>query len=245
MSMLSSIKRLFASESEHRYVLAGATDWHSHVLPGVDDGVQTLDESLRILRHFESAGLRDLWLTPHIMEDMPNTTADLRARFEELSAAYDGEIRLHLASENMLDSVFVGRLAAKDFLPIGSNADMLLVETSYFNPPSGLDGMLFSIHSAGLKPLLAHPERYVYMDLTDYDRLHGQGIRFQLNLLSLLGHYGPVARAKARDLLKKGYYYCAGSDIHHLGHLPLLDSISPRKNPPNLIDVVGGVGRER
>ena len=66
----------------------GFTDWHSHILPGVDDGVQTLEESLRVLEEYERLGVREVWLTPHIMEDIPNTTAHLRQRFEELQAAY-------------------------------------------------------------------------------------------------------------------------------------------------------------
>lgn len=60
------------------------TDWHCHLLPGVDDGVQTMEESLQILSLYEQLGVKDVWLTPHIMEDMPNTTSVLKARFEEL-----------------------------------------------------------------------------------------------------------------------------------------------------------------
>lgn len=226
MGVFSKIGELFSSRP-HQYVLSGLTDWHSHLLPGVDDGSPDMDTSLAMLDSFESRGLRELWLTPHIMEDMPNTTTGLRERFEELQEAYKGSIRLHLASENMLDAVFAERLAAHDFLPIGHNKEMLLVETSYFNPPQGLDEMLFSIRSAGLTPLLAHPERYRYMEMKDYRRLHGQGVKFQLNLMSLMGHYGPEAKAKAKILADEGMYTLAGSDTHHPAHLPILDRVRP------------------
>ncbi|MDE5870657.1 MAG: capsular biosynthesis protein, partial [Muribaculaceae bacterium] len=69
-------------------MLAGLTDWHSHVLPGVDDGIKTMEESLEVLRHFDAKGVETLWLTPHIMEDYPNTTEKLRARFDELQKAW-------------------------------------------------------------------------------------------------------------------------------------------------------------
>ena len=85
-------------------ILQGATDHHSHILPGVDDGVETMDEALHILATYEAAGVKTLWLTPHIMEDIPNTPQKLEARFLELKAAYTGSIELHLAAEYMIDN---------------------------------------------------------------------------------------------------------------------------------------------
>ncbi|MDE6631609.1 MAG: hypothetical protein K2K23_01275 [Muribaculaceae bacterium] len=137
---------------EESGMLAGMTDWHSHVLPGVDDGIQTLEDSLETLRHFDDKGLDTLWLTPHIMEDYPNTTQGLKTRFEELKKAWNGNLKLRLASENMLDPLFEERLAARDLLPIGDNEDHLLVETSYFSAPMGFDKMIDSIMSAGYYP---------------------------------------------------------------------------------------------
>lgn len=100
-------------------IFRGFTDWHCHLLPGVDDGVQTMEETLRILSLYEELGVTEVWLTPHIMEDMPNTTASLKARFKALEAAYQGNIGLHLASENMLDNLFEERLEQNDLLPLG------------------------------------------------------------------------------------------------------------------------------
>lgn len=114
----------------------GFTDWHSHILPGVDDGVQTMEEALEILAKYDELGVKEVWLTPHIMEDIPNTTQHLKERFAELRAAYKGNVILHLAAENMLDNLFEERLEKDDLLSIGEKGDHLLVETSYFNPPS-------------------------------------------------------------------------------------------------------------
>ena len=195
-------------------VFEGFTDWHSHILPGVDDGVQTMEEAIKILRAYERLGVSTVWLTPHVMEDIPNTTAHLRERYAELRAAYNGPINLHLAAENMLDNLFEERLAKNDLLPLGEQGDHLLVETSYFNPPMDLYGMLERIRAKGYYPVLAHPERYVYMDSADYRRLRSAGVRMQLNLPAMAGAYGQQVRAKATGLLGEDFYCICGSDIH-------------------------------
>ncbi len=198
-------------------MLRGLTDCHCHLLPGVDDGVRTMSESLETLSAMERLGIRTVWLTPHVMEDVPNETARLRERFSELCAAYRGGLTLRLAAENMLDRLFWERLAAGDVLPLGGRGDHLLVETSCLAPPVGLLSVLERIKSGGYFPLLAHPERYVYMDDADYRRLHGMGVKFQLNLPSLAGMYGPAVRRKALRLLRGGMAACAGTDTHSLG----------------------------
>ena len=195
-------------------ILKGFTDWHNHILPGVDDGVQTMGESLQILAEYEKIGIKEVWLTPHIMEDIPNTTESLRERFAELQAEYEGNIRLHLAAENMLDNLFEERLESDDLLPLGNDGKHLLVETSYFNPPIGLQDILQRIKAKGYYPVLAHPERYVYMDKTYYKRLKDMGILFQLNLFSLIGMYGTEVRKKAEKLLSREMYNLIGTDTH-------------------------------
>lgn len=214
---------------EESGILTGLTDWHSHVLPGVDDGIKNLDDSLETLRHFEAKGIDTLWLTPHIMEDYPNSTDRLRERFEELKQAWNGKLKLRLASENMLDSLFEERLAARDLLPIGENGDHLLVETSYFSPPMGFDGIIDSIMAAGYYPLLAHPERYTYMNEGDYIKLREKGVKMQLNYVSLVGGYGETAKKKSIWLLKNGYIDVIGSDVHRLKSNQILIAQKPSK----------------
>lgn len=197
-------------------IFQGFTDWHCHLLPGVDDGVQTMEESLQVLSLYEDLGISEVWLTPHIMEDIPNTTQGLKERFAELDAAYQGTITLHIAAENMLDNLFEERLAKNDLLPLGKDGRHLLVETSYFNPPMGLNNILLRIKSKGYVPILAHPERYVYMDEDDYRQLKAMNVLFQLNLPSIVGGYGAEGRKKAEWLLKNGLYDLTGSDTHRL-----------------------------
>ena len=225
-------------------LLTGMTDWHSHVLPGVDDGIKSMEEALEVLRHFDAMGMDTLWLTPHIMEDYPNSTESLKSRFEELKEAWNGKLKLRLAAENMIDSLFEERLAAGDVLPIGNAGDHLLVETSYFSAPLGFDRIIDSIKSAGYFPLLAHPERYTYMDEKDYISLKERDVKMQLNYVSLVGGYGETARKKSLWLLKNGYIDVIGSDVHRLKsnqslikqkpskkeHLDLLLSVAKEKN---------------
>ena len=204
-------------------LLRGMTDWHCHLLPGVDDGVQTMDEALQLLALYEQLGIREVWLTPHIMEDMPNTPAQLRIRFAELQSHYEGCISLHLASENMLDPLFEERLEAGDLLPIGKEGDHLLVETSYFSPPVGMDQLLMRVKSRGYHPILAHPERYVYMDRAAYRRLKDMQVKFQLNLFSLAGAYGPEVKHKAEWLCDNRMIDLCGTDTHRLRMLSAAD----------------------
>ena len=189
-------------------------DYHCHILPGVDDGFKTMEDTLEILRQYEEAGINTVWFTPHIMEDIPNSTEDLKKRFQEVKSAYEGNINLNLASENMLDSIFLQRLESNDFLPLLGNR--LLVETSYFNPPMDLNGLLRKIMSKGYFPVLAHPERYIYMDMKQYAELKEMGVLFQLNLMSLFGAYGSKAEADSHKLLEKGYYSLCATDLHSI-----------------------------
>ncbi len=193
----------------------GMTDWHSHVLPGVDDGATTLDDSLAILKGYEELGIDEVWLTPHIMEDMPNSVEKLRRAFLELETAFQGKIKLHLAAENMIDTLFAKRLASGELLPIGPGGKTLLVETSYFNPPMGFVKTIEGIKSNGYTPLVAHPERYAYVESFDeYESWKDMGCAFQLNLLSLGGYYGVRAEKISRLMLKKEMYDYVGTDIH-------------------------------
>ena len=192
--------------------LKGMKDHHSHILFGVDDGLRTVEESLEVLDFMEKEGIAEVWCTPHVMEDTPNTTTQLQTRFEELQQAYKGSIRLHLAAEYMLDTLFAERFKSRDLLLMSDNT--VLVETSTWNPPPSMYETLRDILSAGYRPLLAHPERYRYLSEPSYERLHNMGVLFQLNLASLVGYYGETAMKKAHWLLEKGWYSSVGTDCH-------------------------------
>ncbi len=220
----------------------GMTDWHSHILPGVDDGVETMEDSLEILEAYRQLGFEEVWLTPHIMEDVPNTPEKLKKRFSELQEAYNGPIKLHLAAENMLDPLFEQRLESEEVLPIGERGDHLLVETSYLHSPIHFHHLLKKVMKKGYFPLLAHPERYRYMTVEDYRNLHEEGVKFQTNIFSLIGIYGPEARKKSQWLLSNGLIDVAGSDIHRPS---MLRFFSEKFNAGKAVEALSTISKNR
>lgn len=191
----------------------GAVDNHCHILFGVDDGISRKEDSLKTLQAMEQEGIEEVWFTPHIMEDVPNTTEGLKARFAELCSEYNGSLKLHLAAEYMMDPLFKERLRAGDILTHGGNK--VLIETSTFQAPADFKEILWEIISKGYKPILAHPERYLFIDgEKGYRELIDMGVTLQLNYPSLLGFYGSHVRKRAEMLLGKGMYTIAGSDCH-------------------------------
>lgn len=194
--------------------LKGWTDRHSHILPGVDDGIQTIEDSIAILSMYEQMGVKKVWLTPHIMEDCPNTPEKLKTRFEELKSAYKGNIEIALSAENMMDGLFIKRLEQGILMSYGDNNNELLIETSYVQPPMRMESILRDMQKAGITPVLAHPERYLYMDAEKYENIKEMGVKFQLNITSLIGAYGNQVKERAEYLLNEGYYNYSGSDAH-------------------------------
>jgi tyrosine-protein phosphatase YwqE len=199
-------------------LLCGMTDIHSHLLHGVDDGVQAEEETFAALDYLEQQGIRGIYLTPHIMENFPeNDSKSLKQRFERLTGKYVGNIDLRLSAEYMLDSRFESHFDNEENKPLSIAGDYLLVETSYVNPPLNFRETIKKIKKKGYSIILAHPERYQYMDTTDYKKLKTDGfLFFQLNLLSPTGYYGKQVQENAEYLLNNDFYTFVGTDIHNL-----------------------------
>lgn len=199
-------------------ILSGATDIHSHLVPGVDDGSPDIEHTIEMLSYMEELGYKELWLTPHSMEDLQNTADKLKAAFNTIQEYYKGPLKLNLSSEYMMDSGFLPKLHRGDILPIGEKGNHLLVETSYMYGPENLNQILEEVFNKGYQPIIAHPERYMYMEWEDYEALKEKGYKFQLNLNSLSGYYGQRPFDISDDLLFNGMYDFVGSDLHHLEH---------------------------
>ena len=155
-------------------------------------------------------------MTPHIMEDIPNKTLELKQKCEELKTVVSKGITLRLSAENMMDNLFLQRLEQRDLLPIGRDRQHLLVETSYYSPPMDMHRFFERIKESGYMPVLAHPERYQYMDMSTYKMWKEKGVLLQLNVPSLVGAYGPEVQYKAEKLLDKGMYDYCGTDTHSM-----------------------------
>ena len=200
---------------EYAFVDIGlTTDVHSHILPSVDDGSPDAVESVKILTELHRLGVRKCIFTPHVSRSMfPNTADGLRHRFETFMPAVPEELRsdmqFHLASEYMVDEFF-GDLTDRLYWPDGR----ILIEMSYYQRSREIKETVFNLRMEGRQPVLAHPERYQYMDMEHYRHLHQLGIIFQLNVPSLTGAYGEEAMLKSKQLLDLGWYQRLGMDIH-------------------------------
>lgn len=212
--------------------LAGlVTDMHSHLLPGLDDGAETVAHSLDLLRELKALGFTKLVMTPHIMGDFyKNTPEGVRAALATLqtAAAEAGlaDVALECAAEYYLDEWLGRKLAdGTELLTFGGEQRYLLIETSYLNEPLNLTGTIFDLQAAGYRVVLAHPERYVYFynRFSEIEKLRQDyGVLLQLNLNSLAGYYSPAARHVAEKLIDGGLVDFVGTDTHHLRHTAAL-----------------------
>ena len=202
-------------------------DMHSHLLPGIDDGSPDMQTSLQLIRGLQDLGFSKLITTPHIFSDMYRNTREgileKLAAVKEAMAKENLDIELEAAAEYFLDEHVEDLLARKEpLLTMGEK--MVLVEFSMAFPPQSLKNILFEMQMQGYQPIIAHPERYIYLERERpfYDELKDLGCLFQLNILSLSGHYGKSSLELAQYLIKKGYYDLAGTDLHQLRHLESL-----------------------
>ena len=206
-------------------------DMHSHLLPGLDDGAETIEHSLELLQALRALGYRKLVMTPHIMGDFyKNTPEGIRAALQLLREAAAGaglgDVELECAAEYYLDE-FLGRKLADgtEMLTFGGDKRYLLFETSYMNEPLNLFDIIFELKAQGYTPVLAHPERYTYFygRFAEIERLRRDyGVLLQVNLNSLAGYYSPAAKKVAEQLIDGGLVDFVGTDTHHLRHTDTL-----------------------
>ena len=205
------------------------TDVHSHLIPGIDDGSKDIEESLTLLRALENIGYKKVITTPHIMADTyRNTPEGIYKGLDILlqAAKEDGlHIAIEAAAEYYLDNDFLSHLKSGKILSISDK--YILCETSYILKPLQFDEMINGIIEAGYIPLLAHPERYRYMQnyAYEYRMLKEMGVYFQVNINSFGGHYGKEAKRKATFLSEHGMIDFLGSDIHHLRQVEMLSQV--------------------
>jgi tyrosine-protein phosphatase YwqE len=203
------------------------TDMHSHLLPGIDDGSPDLDTSVQLIKGMMAAGYKNFITTPHVMWDMYQNTTELIIEKEALlnkRLKEEGiDVSVKAAAEYFIDDHVQEMLRNKEpMLTLGDN--MVLVEFSMASPPFDLKDVLFELQLQGYAPVIAHPERYIYLENNKdfYAELKDAGYYFQLNALSLAGHYGRSVADLAAYLAKKGYYDLVGTDLHHFRHLDAL-----------------------
>jgi tyrosine-protein phosphatase YwqE len=198
-------------------------DIHSHLLPGIDDGAKTFEDSLRLTQALKNFGIKQFITTPHIIQHIWENTHDqiIANKNNTVEALSKSNINVPFkaAAEYLMDDQFVRLFQSNDLLTLKDN--YVLVEMSYINAPIQLYSILFDLRVAGYTPVLAHPERYLFYhkNFSEYDKLKKAGCLFQLNLLAVVGYYGDNIAKIAESLLQKGMYDFVGSDVHHNNHI--------------------------
>ena len=216
-------------------------DMHSHLLPGIDDGSPDMETSLRLIKGMFELGFKKLITTPHVMWDMYQNTREIilekldtvRTKLKEQSV----DIELDAAAEYFIDDHLGDLLRQKEPLLTFGNK-LVLTEFSMASQSLELKEILFEMQMQGYQPVIAHPERYTYLQQNKdfYDELKDTGCLFQLNILSLSGYYGETVMDLGRYLAKKQYYDLVGTDLHHFRHLDALKNPSVISHLQKLLD---------
>ena len=202
-------------------------DIHSHLLPGIDDGAKTFEDTLSLTKALQGFGVSQFITTPHIIQHVwDNTHEQIRVKSETTILALEKNnitVPFKAAAEYLMDDQFVHLFQSGELLTLKDN--YVLVEMSYINAPIQLYSILFDLQVAGYIPVLAHPERYLFYqnNFSEYAKLKKAGCLFQLNLLSIVGYYGTGIMKTADQLLQKGMYTYVGSDVHHNNHISAFD----------------------
>jgi len=231
--MFSFFKKKSNPPVDANWKLPIDTDIHSHILPGIDDGAPDVETSIRLVKGLYDIGIRKTVATPHIISDMyRNTPQTINAALDILKAAVAKEkidIEITAAAEYMLDDYFLKLLRTeKQLLTIHNN--IILVEQSYATPSGNLNEIGFELMTAGYKPIMAHPERYIFYQgrFEEFGHLKDMGFLLQVNFLSLTGYYGKGVAKAARFIFDNGLADLVATDLHHDRHLDML------RHPRNL-----------
>lgn len=199
-------------------------DMHSHVLPGIDDGAQNPQESIFLIKRLMDLGIKKIIATPHIMVDYyrntPETINDALALLKAELIKEKIDIEVQAAAEHYFDETFEARVNEQKLMTIGDN--YVLFEFSFINQPPNAIPVIQKLRDLGYKPILAHPERYPYLDLEQFKTLHNWGVDFQLNTISLTGYYGKESKKLAEELIDNQLIDFISSDMHHPRHAEAL-----------------------
>ena len=195
-------------------------DMHSHVLPGIDDGAQTPQESIVLIKRMMALGIKKIIATPHIMADYYKNTAEtINAALTILKAELKKEemdIVVEAAAEHYFDETFEDRVDEHKLMTMGDN--YVLFEFSFISQPPNAIAVIQKLKQLKYKPILAHPERYTYMDVEQFRNLREWGASLQLNTISLTGYYGKEVKKLAESLVDQQLVDFISSDMHHLRH---------------------------
>ncbi|WP_256013228.1 tyrosine-protein phosphatase [Desertivirga xinjiangensis] len=210
---------------------------HSHLIPGVDDGAENMEDSLSMIEALAELGFNRLFTTPHSMQGLhPNTKSTLVTGYQLIKSKLPNGITLELSSEYYLDEHFDHLVNTQQLLLLPGQR--LLIEFSQVIRPYALEESLFGLAIKGYQVVLAHPERYLFLhkNFDDYFRLKDMGVEFQVNALSLTDHYGKNIRAIAEKLTDHKLVDFIGTDIHRIQQIDLLKKVPSSRYYAKLLE---------
>lgn len=189
-------------------------DLHNHLIYNVDDGSTSKELSIKILQEMENKGVTDIVLTPHyiIGTKYNSNNQEKLEKLKELQQYTN--IKLYLGNEVFIDNNILKYIENNEISTI-NNTRYLLIEFSLNNQLECLDNIIFELRNNNIIPIIAHPERYNYIDIKRLEQYINMGCLMQGNISSLYGKYGKKAQRKLQQLLKKHMIHLLGTDTHN------------------------------
>jgi len=214
------------------------TDIHSHLIPGIDDGSTDMETTIALIEKMQGLGFKKIITSPHVMSDyyqnssevILNGLADVRSELK----AQNINMKIDAVAEYYIDYEFEQKIGKENFLTFGDN--FILVELSFMQAPRNLFDIIFKLQLEGYKVVLAHPERYNYYTMRDYEELISRGVILQINFLSLIGYYSPQIKKKTESLINSGMVRLVGTDCHNMHHADLYKKCQTQKSWHDLVN---------
>lgn len=235
--MFKALKEKFFKPEKGNAANALKVDFHSHLLPGIDDGSKSMDETLSLIQTIMARGVKQILTTPHIYHEYyPNTPSIIRAKLAEVKTALQQaqlDVQLEAAAEYYFDDQFIEMVEnEQELLTFGEK--LILVETNYISDHPRRAEIFFNLKLSGHQVVFAHPERYLYLQPIKgkyfaIENIYNSGTYFQVNMLSFTGHYGPEVKKLAEWMLKEKMIHLLGSDIHRMEHAVVINQFKESK----------------
>jgi len=207
------------------------TDIHSHFIPGIDDGSPDMETTISLIKEMQGLGFKRVITTPHVMSDFYKNTSDIILKgltdIRSELKVQNINMEIEAAAEYYIDYDFDQKIGKEKFLTFGDN--YILVELSFMEAPKNLFDIIFKLQLEGYKVVLAHPERYAFFTMDDYEELVSRGVLLQINWLSIIGYYSPQIEQKTKDLIAADMVSFIGSDCHNMNHAELYKKCQTKK----------------
>ena len=214
------------------------TDIHSHFIPGIDDGSPDMETTIALIEKMQELGFEKIITSPHVMSDFYQNSSEIilkgLADVRKELKAKNIDMEIDAVAEYYIDYEFEQKIGKEKFLTFGDN--YILVELSFMEAPRNLFEIIFKLQLEGYKVVLAHPERYNYYTIKDYEEFISRGVILQINFLSLINYYSPQVKKKTESLINAGMVSLIGTDCHNMNHAELYEKCQTQKAWHDLVN---------